>query len=386
MDTALDATTTTGTDVAHVVIDPQRQTEITANAQKWLAATLGEGIGSPAFKEAINDLTTVGQPAIAAAAEVSHRLLERPSARGGDDSPAAKVGNDLVGLRVAITELDPKRNDLTGVAKLFKFLPGQVRRRAEAFVHRVESAKTQLDAISTSLTAGQDNLLQDNLALELERRTMWKAMGTLAEAKVYVESLSEATHDRIDSLRSEGDEHAATALESDVLFALNQRHMDLMTQVAVNAQGYLALDVVHRNNTELVKGVERAKTTTMTALRTGMITAQALTQQGIVLKQVTSLNEATSALIVENSERLKGQAAAINEQASTATIDAHALETALSNVLQALDAIDVHRATANPAMESTIGALAATLDAGIGGHLQRSHSGTTTLTAEVTHA
>ena len=38
----------------------------------------------------------------------------------------------------------------------------------------------------------------------------------------------------------------------------------------------LALDLVRRNNVELVKGVDRAQTTTVSALRTAVVVAQAI--------------------------------------------------------------------------------------------------------------
>src|SRR2546428_13963908 len=65
------------------------------------------------------------------------------------------------------------------------------------------------------------------------------------------------------------------------------------TQLAVNAQGYLALELVRKNNLELIKGVDRATTTTISALRTAVIVAQALTNQELVLNQITALNTTT---------------------------------------------------------------------------------------------
>src|SRR3712207_7990289 len=54
---------------------------------------------------------------------------------------------------------------------------------------------------------------------------------------------------------------------------------------------------VRKNNIELVKGVDRATTTTVAALRTAVIVAQALSNQKLVLDQITALNTTTSDLI-----------------------------------------------------------------------------------------
>ena len=78
-----------------------------------------------------------------------------------------------------------------------------------------------------------------------------------------------------------------------MLFSVRQKHQDLLTQLAVSVQGYLALDLIRRNNVELIKGVQRATTTTVSALRTAVIVAQALADQKLVLDQITALNTTT---------------------------------------------------------------------------------------------
>src|SRR3546814_20968894 len=72
----------------------------------------------------------------------------------------------------------------------------------------------------------------------------------------------------------------AKAIRETALFYARQRTQDLLTQMAVTVQGYLALDLVKKNNVELVKGVDRASTTTVAALRTAVTVAQALTRIG----------------------------------------------------------------------------------------------------------
>ena len=51
-----------------------------------------------------------------------------------------------------------------------------------------------------------------------------------------------------------------------------------MTQMAVAVQGYMALDLIRRNNLELIRGVDRAQTTTIAALRTAVMVSQALSR------------------------------------------------------------------------------------------------------------
>jgi uncharacterized protein YaaN involved in tellurite resistance len=130
-----------------------------------------------------------------------------------------------------------------------------------------------------------------------------------------------------------------------------------MTQMAVSVQGYMALDLVRKNNLELIKGVDRAQTTTISALRTAVIVSQALARQKLVLDQITALNTTTSNLIESTSQQLRTQGAEINQQAASSTIDVQKLQAAFDNVFQTMDAIDSFRAQSVDSMAQTVTAL-----------------------------
>ena len=112
------------------------------------------------------------------------------------------------------------------------------------------------------------------------------------------------------------DPEKARALREDALFYVRQKRQDLLTQLAVTVQGYLALDLIRKNNLELVKGVERATTTTVSALRTAVIAALALGNQRLVLDQITALNTTTGNIIESTSQMLRQQTAEIQNQAA----------------------------------------------------------------------
>ena len=144
-----------------------------------------------------------------------------------------------------------------------------------------------------------------------------------------------------------------------MLFSVRQKNQDLLTQLAVSVQGYLALDVIRRNNLELIKGVQRATTTTVSALRTAVIVAQALVDQKLVLDQITALNTTTSNLIESTSEMLHQQSGAINEQAASATVDLAKLQAAFNNIYATMDEIDTFKVAALDTMQKTVTALSA---------------------------
>ncbi len=127
--------------------------------------------------------------------------------------------------------------------------------------------------------------------------------------------------------------------------------------MAVTVQGYLALDLVKKNNVELVKGVDRASTTTVSALRTAVTVAQAMANQKLVLEQITQLNTTTANIIDSTGALLKQNTATIHEQASSATIPLETLKRAFQNIYDTMDAIDVYKLKALDSMKTTVNAL-----------------------------
>jgi uncharacterized protein YaaN involved in tellurite resistance len=138
---------------------------------------------------------------------------------------------------------------------------------------------------------------------------------------------------------------------------VRQKHQDLLTQLAVSIQSYLAIDIIIKNNIELIKGVDRASTTTISALRTAVIVAQALGNQKLVLDQIAALNTTTSGMIERTSEMLKDNSAAIQEQAASSSIGIEQLQAAFANIYATMDSIDEFKLKALDTMSETIGVL-----------------------------
>jgi uncharacterized protein YaaN involved in tellurite resistance len=153
------------------------------------------------------------------------------------------------------------------------------------------------------------------------------------------------------------DPEKAKAIRESALFYIRQRTTDLLTQMAVSVQGYLALDLVKKSNAELVKGVDRASTTTVSALRTAVTVAQALTNQKLVLQQINALNTTTAGIIDSTAEMLKSQTGQILEQAASASIPIETLQRAFQNIYQTMDAIDAFKGKALSSMNATVAAL-----------------------------
>jgi len=333
--------------------------ELDAKVESFLAALGTSQAGSPEFAAQAESVRTMGDADIRKAAETSNRMLEQPvrALKEGGIAQGSEVGKTLLELRRTVEDLDP--SEATGSKKLLGFLPfGD---KITDYFRKYQSAQSQLNGILHSLRNGQDELTKDNVALNLEKTNLWAAMGRLNQYVYVAERLDAKLSARIAELEL-SDPEAAKALSQDVLFYVRQKHQDLLTQLAVSIQSYLAIDIIIKNNIELIKGVDRASTTTVSALRTAVIVAQALGNQKLVLDQISALNTTTSGMIQRTSEMLRENSAAIQEQAASSTIGMEQLQAAFQNIYATMDSIDEFKLKALDSMAQTIGVLGNEVD------------------------
>jgi uncharacterized protein YaaN involved in tellurite resistance len=346
-----------------IPVDDAKKSELAVRAEAFANELASMDTKAPEFSQKVASITSMGDKELRASASVSNRMLDRPAAvvkagkggKGGSGDAQTRVAGTLVDLRTTVTDLDPNRADLSGAKKVLKWLPGGD--KISRYFQKYESAQSHLNAIIKSLESGQDDLRKDNAAIETEKSNMWTTMGKLSEYNQLASALDDAITQKVAELEAGGKTEDANTLKSDALFAIRQRRQDIMTQMAVSVQGYMALDLVRKNNLELIKGVDRAQTTTVSALRTAVIVSQALARQKLVLDQITALNTTTSNLIESTSNQLRIQGAEINQQAASSTIDIQKLQVAFDNVFQTMDAIDSFRSQAVDSMAQTVTAL-----------------------------
>ena len=339
-----------------VGIDASGRQKLDSMVDGYVGALVDLDPKSDAFTKKVDAVHTMGDREIRDSSSVSNRMLERPvkAMDSGVFDSKSPVAKSLVDLRNTIDDLDPSKHDLFSPKKLLGLIPFGDRIRD--YFLKYESAQTHLDHILQALYHGQDELRQDNAAVEQEKTNLWTVMGKLRQYSYLAGKIDAALESRIAQVDAT-DQVKAKTLREDVLFYVRQKHQDLLTQLAVSAQGYLALEMIRKNNIELIKGVDRATTTTVSALRTAVMVAQALANQKLVLDQITALNTTTGNLIESTSEMLKEQSGRVHEQASSATVDVDKLRAAFANIYATIDAIDTFKLKALESMRRTVDSL-----------------------------
>jgi uncharacterized protein YaaN involved in tellurite resistance len=353
---------TTEKALSMVPVSTEQHEQLNQKVTEFINIVLSSEVNSDSFKEKVNVIHNMGNSEIRAAASMSNRMLERPANtmnKGGVFDDNAPIGKTLVELRDTVEKLDPSQQDLFAPRKLLGFIP--FGNKLLDYFHQYQSAQTQLNKIVEALYNGQDELRKDNAVIETEKANLWDIMGKL-EQYIYLGKQIDSTLEiRIAEIENQSPEKARIVKE-EMLFYVRQKVQDLLTQLAVSIQGYLALDMVRKNNLELIKGVDRATTTTISALRTAVMVAQALTNQKLVLDQINALNSTTSDMIANTAKMLKQQAADINYQATNSTVEIDKLKFAFADIYQTMDMMADYKIKALDNMQKTVNVLSAEID------------------------
>ena len=344
-----------------VKLDLTKVPELDAKVNDFVMHVLQTPVNTSVFDEKVNAIHQLGSAEIRASAQIANRMLDRPAKSMDkalfDNSPIAK---SLTELRSVVEDLDPSRQgSLSSPRKFLGIIP--MGKTVQDYFRKYESSQTHINAIIESLYHGKDELMKDNASIEQEKVNMWALMQSLRQYIYVGQKIDERLEQKIGELEAT-DPEKARVVKEELLFYLRQKNMDFLTQLAVNIQGYLALDMIRKNNLELIKGVDRATTTTIAALRTAVMVSQALSSQKLVLDQINALNSTTSSLIESTSVMLKRQTAQLHEQASGSSVDLEKLQKSFNHIYETMHAIDVFKVKALGNMQQTLHVLTQEVD------------------------
>ena len=268
--------------------------------------------------------------------------------KGGKESD--NIGEQLMELNRQMKDLDPSKVDF---AK--KGVIGNLVNPVRKYFARYEKAEGAISDIVESLNKSSKILQNDNVTLLNEETylrevtnklladiELGKQMDASIEAQIQSAEIEGVNQDKIDFVREE------------ILFPLRQRIMDMQQMIVVNQQGIVSLNVIRRNNKELIRGVNRAKNVTVSALRTGVMVASALYDQKIVMDKITILNKTTENIIETTSHMLKEQGSEIQKHSAETMISPEVLKASFAEALQAIEDVSTYKEQALPKMKETI--------------------------------
>lgn len=334
-------------------IDP----ELEAMADNFVDDILAEGDEASAARQrrAVDEMGLELQQQAAHRSAMLQTPLRQLAHQGDEGGPVAKA---LTDLRGRMEGLDPARHRLapTTLDRILSVIPG-LDSRLQRYFRKFENAQQALDAIIEELESGRDMLHRDNLTLSDDQQALTNILAELNRQVALGRMIDRRLCDEIAA--RDGDDPRRHFLEEELLFPLRQRILDLQQQLAVSQQGILALEVIIRNNRELMRGVDRAINVTVSALTVAVTVAMAIANQRLLLDRIEALNTTTSQMISGTAKALRQQGVDIQKRASGAMLDMQVLEEAFGEVMGAIDDLSSYRQEALPRLDEQIERLAA---------------------------
>lgn len=319
-----------------LAVNPEDPTQIEAVKQNVAAV---ENLGAETQRQAALRSAMLKEPI--------RKLMQK-----GEDG--GEVANALVDLNMKVEELDPAQFDFEPgwFARVVGFIPGLGTPLKRYFI-RFESAQTVLDAIFKSLDQGADMLKRDNLTLQEDQKQM-RILGEKLKKAIQLGLLLDTKLNYALERDILADDPKHKFIQDELLFPIRQRIMDLQQQLAVAQQAVLSIELIMRNNKELIRGVSRATNVTANALNVAVVVAMALANQKIVLNKISALNKTTNKLIADTAAQLKTQGAAIHKDAAASKLDINTLKQAFADINAAIEDISKFRREALPQMANNI--------------------------------
>lgn len=266
---------------------------------------------------------------------------------GGENGTIAQ---DLTKLQDEMKDLDPSAIDFNDDGFLSR-LTNPVKK----YFQKYEKADDVIDKIIESLLKGKKQLQSDNTTLEIEQQALRDLTKKLNAQIAYCIEMDNQISAQIDQMRATNqDPEKIKFLEEEILFVLRQKTADFEQMITVDQQGVIAMEILRRNNKELIRAVDRAQNVTVSALRVAVTVASGLYNQKIVLEKVQKLNAATNNMISSTAKMLKEQGAAIHKESMSTSVDVNTLREAFKNTFDALDDISNYKQQALPQMKAQI--------------------------------
>lgn len=296
--------------------------------------------GSPGFTHQAQQLAGAGVEQVRAVSNVSARVVSAGQSAG----PVSAGGPLAEQVQAVLAELSALVDRVIGESKsgIAKFLG--LSRKAPDPVAELAAAEGDLQRILETLVGSQDGLFRENAQIQVEFEHLWRQLQDLAEYAHLLQALSDEASAY--AQRAAGTP-AEFAWKQEVVFAVTQRHQDLLTQLAIGIQGYLALKMVRANNEELIRGVQQAEQTTVAALRTAVLASRASSGGGVTFSRISQLNSKLDGLADTAS-------AAAEHMSAGQSGDAEELRAALRRVQVATADVQAFQATVQANTNATV--------------------------------
>ncbi len=338
-------------DTIKVEQEKLENSNLKSQAENNAVAIFDADLNDPSQRENIlKPLDNFGLKEMERSTQRNHLLSTRFVDLSKGSSESENIGDKLSELNMQMKDLDPSKVDFTK-----KGVFGDIFNPVRKYFSRYQKAEVAIAEIIDSLDHSSQILQNDNTTLIAEENNLREVTKKLLADIELGKQMDESIEMQIQKAEIDGvDPDKISFVKEEVLFPLRQRIMDMQQMIVINQQGIVSLNVIRRNNKELIRGVNRAKNVTVTALRTGVMVASALYDQKIVMDKINILNETTGNIIESTSHMLHDQGAEIQKSSAEAMISPEVLQNSFAEALAAIQEVSTYKEQALPKMKETI--------------------------------
>jgi len=250
-------------------------------------------------------IDSLGRSAIVAAAEASGRLE-----RGVVSTAAAEQGlQTLQSLALSIAEPPPK--------PAWSLFPPRATQQTTPSV--------RIEALVDTLARERDSVSRAQIMIETDRTRLRAAATALDHALELIRACAKAIESAAREIALDRADRASF-LRGPATERLLAREHDMLTQIAVTHQGILTLDLVANSQDALAQALDRARETSIAALRTALAARRAVAGSQAISQQAAALERTADAARGAPGETVQ-----------------HALDDAIAQARRAIDAAEASR-------------------------------------------
>ena len=180
------------------------------------------------------------------------------------------------------------------------------------------------------------NEITEKLNIEYENGTVFKD-----KLNIMIEKLSQ------------NDERKNQFYKRNVLEPLEEKLYYIKQMILVKEQSILALEIVCKNNKEIIKNIDRIKNVTIVALNTAVVVAKSLYNQKLILNKINTLENKAENIILSTGNFLeKKENMHYDVASSNNTIES--LKEAFNNAFKTISEVDAQNRKSFPENEIQI--------------------------------
>ena len=204
------------------------------------------------------------------------------------------VEENINSLSKIIKDLNPSTINFQQGKQLF-FSP------VKRFFSKIKKQETIIEVLLKNLNSERDILNRDNITLEIEINNLREL---IEKINIEIEK-GTALKDEIEISKENNNENKEKYYTQNIIEPLEKKLYDLKQIIIIKEQSIIAMEIIRRNNKEIIRNLDRIKNVTIVALNTAVMVSKSLYHQNIVLNKIKVLENETGSVIQGTSKVLK---------------------------------------------------------------------------------